>query len=217
MARKRTTRNGSEEGQVTIWLTPEEIFQLESICTIRMADSLAQICRGFILTGMQRETKDILASVALSYKVAERDQETDPSSSRKARDACGPVCNPSNVEARIRGSNMHTAHLDGLSGSSTGRISSCQGNLTEIARVQTQADFSAGLAEFNPPELRFMQLDPPELDKKGLRGGEADEESLQKPKHVSLPDEYATCPHGTRNADLDPPRSTADKGHEVDQ
>ena len=87
MARKRTTRNGSEEGQVTIWLTPEEIFQLESICTIRMADSLAQICRGFILTGMQRETKDILASVALSYKVAERDQETDPSTFRKARDA----------------------------------------------------------------------------------------------------------------------------------
>ena len=91
MARKRTTRNGSEEGQVTIWLTPEEIFQLESICTIRMADSLAQICRGFILTGMQRETKDILASVALSYKVAERDQETDPSTFRKERHACGPV------------------------------------------------------------------------------------------------------------------------------
>ncbi len=174
MARKRTTRNGSEEGQVTIWLTPEEIFQLESICTIRMADSLAQICRGFILTGMQRETKDILASVALSYKVAERDQETDPSSIEEARHACGPV--------------------------------------SEHAPAWTQADFNAGLikferatlTEFNPPELRFMQLDPPELDKKGLRGGEADEESLQKPKHVSLPDEYATCPHGTRNADLDP-------------
>ena len=152
MARKRTTRNGSEEGQVTIWLTPEEIFQLESICTIRMADSLAQICRGFILTGMQRETKDILASVALSYKVAERDQETDPSSIEGARHACGPVC--------------------------------------EHAPARTQADFNAGLikfervtlTEFNPPELRFMQLDPPELNDKGLRGGEADEESLQKPQ-----------------------------------
>ena len=141
MARKRTTRNGSEEGQVTIWLTPEEIFQLESICTIRMADSLAQICRGFIRDGMLQETQGILAHFA---KVAERDQETDPSSSRKARDACGPV--------------------------------------SEHAPARTQADFSAGLAEFNPPELRFIQLDPlpPELDKKGLRGGEADEESLKK-------------------------------------
>ena len=161
MARKRTTRNGSEEGQVTIWLTPEEIFQLESICTIRMADSLAQICRGFILTGMQRETKDILASVALSYKVAERDQETDPSSIEEARDACGPVCDLSSVESRIRGSNMHTAHLDGLLGSSTGRLSSCQGNIVEL----------------DPP---WLASDPPELDKKGLRGGEADEESLKK-------------------------------------
>jgi len=185
MARKRTTRNGSEEGQVTIWLTPEEIFQLESICTIRMADSLAQICRGFILTGMQRETKDILASVALSYKVAERDQETDPSSIEGARDACGPV--------------------------------------SEHAPAWTQADSSDGLikferatlTEFNPPELRFMQLDPPELDKKGLRGGEADEESLQKEQGtmgrfsgpVSDSTEQGTeraNMHGTRNADLDP-------------
>jgi hypothetical protein len=150
MARKRTTRNGSEEGQVTIWLTPEEIFQLESICTIRMADSLAQICRGFILTGMQRETKDILASVALSYKVAERDQETDPSSSRKARDACGPVCDPD--------------------------------------WTSTTAPTQAAFRFKRNPKLPYQgepfpdELDPPELDEKGLRGGEADEESLQKPQ-----------------------------------
>ena len=153
MARKRTTRNGSEEGQVTIWLTPEEIFQLESICTIRMADSLAQICRGFILTGMQRETKDILASVALSYKVAERDQETDPSSIEEARHACGPV--------------------------------------SEHAPAWTQADSSDGL-------IKFEDM-PKELDDKGLRGGEADEESLQKAQGT----ERANM-HGTRNADLDP-------------
>ena len=150
MARKRTTRNGSEEGQVTIWLTPEEIFQLESICTIRMADSLAQICRGFILTGMQRETKDILASVALSYKVTERDQETDPSSSRKARDACGPVCDPDWTSKT----------------------------------APTQAAFKLK----RNPKLPYQgepfpdELDPPDLDDKGLRGGEADEESLQKPQ-----------------------------------
>lgn len=208
MARKR---KASLEGQVTIWLTPEEIFQLESICTIRMADSLAQICRGFILTGMQRETKDILASVALSYKVAERDLETGPSTFRKARDAnhltdeeMDEFLENLKVEkhdqeifrdtskGRLRTSMQPI--LGDRSGTSTGRISSCQGNLAE--------------------------LNPPELDNQGLRGGKADEESLQKPKHVSLPDEYATCPHGTRNADLDPylPIEGHEvKGHEVDQ
>ena len=176
MARKRKE---SLEGQVTIWLTPEEIFQLESICTIRMADSLAQICRGFILTGMQRETKDILASVALSYKVAERDQETDPSSIGRARDACGPVCNPD--------------------------------------WTSTTAPTQDAFRLKRNPKLPFQgepfpdELDPPELNDKGLRGGEADEESLQKPKHVSLPDEYATCPHGTRNADLDSPHEPTSK------
>ena len=167
MARKRTTRNGSEEGQVTIWLTPEEIFQLESICTIRMADSLAQICRGFILTGMQRETKDILASVALSYKVAERDQETDPSPIGRARDACGPVCDPD--------------------------------------WTSTTAPTQAAFRLKRNPKLPYQgepfpdELDPPDLDDKGLRGGEADEESLQKAQGT----ERANM-HGTRNADLDP-------------
>ncbi len=166
MARKRTTRNGSEEGQVTIWLTPEEIFQLESICTIRMADSLAQICRGFILTGMQRETKDILASVALSYKVAERDQETDPSSIEEARHACGPVSEHAPARTQVDFS-------DGL---------------IKFER--------ATLTEFNPPELRFMQLDPPELDDKGLRGGEADEESLQKAQGTERANMQSTAGKG---------------------
>lgn len=195
MARKRTTRNGSEEGQVTIWLTPEEIFQLESICTIRMADSLAQICRGFILTGMQRETKDILASVALSYKVAERDQETDPSSIEEARHACGLVCEhaPARTQADFS---------DGL---------------IKFEQVT--------LAEFNPPELRFMQLDPPELDDKGLRGGEADEESLQKAQgteRANMQSELAAL-HADDPRALAASKILAHhqygnaKGHEVDQ
>jgi len=195
MARKRTTRNGSEEGQVTIWLTPEEIFQLESICTIRMADSLAQICRGFILTGMQRETKDILASVALSYKVAERDLETDPSSIEEARHACGPVSEhaPARTQADFNA------------------------GLIKFER--------ATLTEFNPPELRFMQLDPPELDKKGLRGGEADEESLQKAQgteRVNMQSELAAL-HADDPRALAASKILAHhqygnaKGHEVDQ
>ena len=83
--------------------------------------------------------------------------------------------------------------LGDRSGTSTGRISSYQGNISE--------------------------LDPPELDEKGLRGGEADEESLQKEQGtmgrfsgpVSDSTEQGTeraNMHGTRNADLDPPEDS---------
>lgn len=195
------------EGQILIYMTPEEMAQLQNICMIRMELSVEGLCRGFILTGMQRETKDILASVALSYKlerdmVAKGDQETDLSSSpERARDACGPVCNPLEIT-------LNEFIEEKLSSSSK--------------TAPTKADFSDGLIKFGPIaldmaspikfEVKPDELDPPLLDEKGLRGGEADEESLQKAQGT----ERANM-HGTRNADLDLPRSTAAKGREVDQ
>ena len=192
-------RTKFQGGPITIRLEPMEMIQLKNICAIRRAPSIEGLCLGFIRDGMLQETQGILAHFA---KVAERDQETDPPTSRKERDAnhltdeeMDEFLENLKVEkhdqeifrdtskGRLRTSMQPI--LGDRSGTSTGRIGSYQGNISE--------------------------LDPPELDEKGLRGGEADEESLQKPKHVSLPDEYATCPHGTRNADLDPPHEPTSK------
>lgn len=220
-------RTKFQGGPITIRLEPMEMIQLKNICAIRRAPSIEGLCLGFIRDGMLQETQGILAHFA---KVAERDQETDPPTFRKARDAnhltdeeTDEFLENLKVEkhdqeifrdtskGRLRTSMQPI--LGDRSGTSTGRISSYQGNISEHAPATTQADFSADLIKFDPPELRFIQLNPlpPELDEKGLRGGEADEESLQKPRHVSLPDEYATCPHGTRNADLDSPHEPTSK------
>lgn len=190
------------EGQILVYMTPEEMAQLQNICMIRMELSVEGLCRGFILTGMQRETKDILASVALSYKlerdmVAKGDQETDLSSSpERARDACGPVCNPLEIT-------LNEFIEEKLSSSSK--------------TAPTQAAFKLK----RNPKLPYQgepfpdELDPPELNNKGLRGGETDEESLKKVQGT----ERANM-HGTPLADLDPylPLEVHEvKGREADQ
>ena len=169
-------RTKFQEGPITIRLEPMEMIQLKNICAILKAPSIEGLCLGFIRDGILQETQGILAHFA---KVALEDQETDPSPIGRARDACGPVCDPDWTSKT----------------------------------APTQAAFKLK----RNPKLPYQgepfpdELDPPELNDKGLRGGEADEESLQKPKHVSLPDEYATCPHGTRNADLDSPHEPTSK------
>ena len=152
MARKRKE---SLEGQIHVDLQPEELLQLKNICIIRMESNLEGFCRKLILEGLKREATDILSSVAMSYRLEQAkvplgDQETDPSSSRKARDACGPVCDPD--------------------------------------WTSTTAPTQAAFRLKRNPKLPYQgepfpdELDPPDLDDKGLRGGEADEESLQKPQ-----------------------------------
>ena len=157
-------RTKFQEGPITIRLEPMEMIQLKNICAILKAPSIEGLCLGFIRDGILQETQGILAHFA---KVALEDQETDPSPIGRARDACGPVCDPD--------------------------------------WTSTTAPTQAAFRLKRNPKLPYQgepfpdELDPPDLDKKGLRGGEADEESLQKAQGT----ERANM-HGTRNADLDP-------------
>ncbi len=93
--------------------------------------------------------------------------------------------------------------LGDRSGTSTGRISSTQSNLADPIKFDVKPD------EYVEPWLDPVWiLTTRDLNDKGLRGGEADEESLQKEQGTSACLTNMQPAHGTRNADLDPPEDS---------
>ena len=183
--------------KLEVLLDPGEQEQLTSICTISMVKE-DELLRRFVLDGIRREVSAILQQYALAVQVSidqaagrfvRRASEVDlnppdlqgtladqyPPGSAQAREKCEGTCSG---KCTLAQPDLDPGQLTqaAISGTLTGRINSTSGNLTEVRRVQAQSE--ATLADYV-----FCT-------ENGLRGGEADEESLQKKQGTPTADQY---------------------------
>lgn len=148
--------------KLEVLLDPGEQEQLSSICTIRMVQA-EEMLRRFVLDGIKQETTSILQQHALAVQVS-IDQATGKFV-RRASEVNLDELDPPDLQGTLAdqyppGSSQAREKCEGT----------CSGKCT-LAQDTTITDYAIW------PE-------------KGLRGGEADEESLQKKQGTPTADQY---------------------------
>lgn len=134
-----------------VLLDPGEQVQLTSICTIRMVQA-EELVRRFVLDGIKREVTAILQQHALAV------QET---------------------VLPYPGKRLSAVHLDQLDLQGTLADQYPPGSSQAREKCEGTCSGKCTLAHEEPPAFWTDKRVAEDLDGQGLRGGEADEESLQ--------------------------------------
>ena len=153
--------------KLEVLLDPGEQEQLTSICTISMVKE-DELLRRFVLDGIRREVSAILQQYALAVQVS-----IDQAAGRFVRRASEVDLNPPDLQGTLA-----DQYLPGSPQAREKCEGTCSGKCTLAQESEAEPVFWT--------DKRVAE----DLERRGLRGGEADEEPPQKKQGTPTADQY---------------------------